>query len=263
MLVYLYKIYKGEYMKSVVIIIGILIIAVYVSPLYKSKLNLGNIFGIILGALLIICSVFFEQIKSFYAYPIGKILIILFSVLFIIFFTLFFVTMIKIIGAVKHKAKDETTVIVLGCRVKGSVPSKALVKRCLAAAEYMKENKKAVVILSGGQGDDEDISEAECIYNLMTSFGIENVRLFKEEKSTSTYENMLYSKQIIDTLELSKNVAVATSEYHLLRAKMYAEKIGLKASSLPAKSVPILRVPYFTREVFGIWAMKIKEALLK
>lgn len=263
MIVYLYKIYKGEYMKSVVIIIGILIIAVYVSPLYKSKINLGNIFGIILGTFVIIYSVFFEQIKKIYTYPAGKILIILFFGLFIIFLTLFFITLFKIINAIKCNAKDETTVIVLGCRVKGSVPSKALVKRCRAAAEYMKENQKAVAILSGGQGDDEDISEAECMYGLMTSCGIDKKRLIKEEKSTSTYENMLYSKQIIATLDLSENIAVATSEYHLLRAKMYAQKVGLNPYSLPAKSIPILRVAYFTREVFGIWAMKIKEALQK
>ena len=263
MLVYLYKIYKGEYVKSVVIIIGILIIAVYVSPLYKSKINLGNIFGITLGAFVIICSVFFEQIKKIYTYPTGKILIILFFGLFIIFLALFFITLFKIINAIKRNAKDETTVIVLGCRVKGSVPSKALVKRCRAAAEYMKENKKAVAILSGGQGDDEDISEAECMYRLITSYGIDKERLVKEEKSTSTYENMLYTKQIIDTLDISENIAVATSEYHLLRAKMYAQKVGLSPYSLPAKSIPILRVPYFTREVFGIWYLKIKEALQK
>ena len=88
-------------------------------------------------------------------------------------------------------------------------------------------------------------------------------KLIKEEKSTSTYENMLYSKQIIDTLNLSENIAVATSEYHMLRAKKYAQKTGLNPYSLPAKSIPILRVPYFTREVFGIWYMKIKEALQK
>ena len=263
MLVYLYKIYKGEYVKSVVIIIGILIIAVYVSPLYKSKINLGNIFGITLGAFVIICSVFFEQIKKIYTYPTGKILIILFFGLFIIFLALFFITLFKIINAIKCNAKEETTVIVLGCRVKGSVPSKALVKRCRAAAEYMKANKKAVAILSGGQGYDEDISEAECMFRLMTSYGIDRDRLIKEEKSTSTFENMLYSKQIIDTLDISENIAVATSEYHLLRAKMYAQKVGLNPYSLPAKSIPILRVPYFTREVFGIWAMKIKEALQK
>lgn len=263
MLVYLYKIYKGEYVKSVVIIIGILIIAVYVSPLYKSKINLGNIFGIILGTFVIICSVFFEQIKKIYTYPAGKILIILFFGLFIIFLTLFFITLFKIINAIKCNAKNEITVIVLGCRVKGSVPSKALVKRCRAAAEYMKANKKTVAILSGGQGDDEDISEAECMYGLMTSYGIDKERLIKEEKSTSTYENMLYSKQIIDTLDLSENIAVATSEYHMLRAKMYAQKVGLNLYSLPAKSIPILRVPYFTREVFGIWYLKIKETLQK
>lgn len=263
MLVYLYKIYKGEQMKTVAIIFGIIIIAIYISPLYKSKINLGNIFGIVLGIFVIICSVFFEQIKEFYTYPTGKILIILFSGLFIIFLTLFFITLYKIINAIKCNAKDEATVIVLGCRVKGSVPSKALAKRCRAAAEYMKANRKAVAILSGGQGDDEDISEAECMYGLMTSYGIEKERIIKEEKSTSTYENLLYSKQIIDTLDLSENIAVATSEYHILRAKTYAEKFGLNAASIPAKSIPVLRVPYFTREVFGIWALKIKEAFLK
>ena len=69
--------------------------------------------------------------------------------------------------------------------------------------------------------------------------------------------------QIINTLNLSENIAVATSEYHMLRAKKYAQKVGLNPYSLPAKSIPILRVPYFTREVFGIWYMKIKEALQK
>lgn len=263
MLVYLYKIYKGEYMKSVVIIIGILIIAVYVSPLYKSKINLGNIFGIILGAFVIIFSAFYDQIKKIFTYPTGRILIILFFGLLIIFLTLFFITLLKIINAIKCNAKDETTVIVLGCRVKGIVPSKALVKRCRAAAEYMETNKNAVAILSGGQGDDEDISEAECMFRLMNSYGIDRDRLIKEEKSTSTYENMLYSKQIIDTLNLSENIAVATSEYHMLRAKKYAQIVGLNPYSLPAKSIPILRVPYFTREVFGIWYMIIKEALQK
>lgn len=263
MLVYLYKIYKGEYMKSVVIIIGILIIAVYVSPLYKSKINLGNIFGIALGAFMIICSFFYEQIKKIYSYPTGRVLIIIFFGLFTIFLALFFITLYKIINAIKCNAKNETTVIVLGCRVKGRVPSKALVKRCHTAAEYMKTNKKAAAILSGGQGDDEDISEAECMFRSMTSYGINRDKLIKEEKSTSTYENMLYSKQIIDTLNLSENIAVATSEYHMLRAKMYAQKVSLNPYSLPAKSIPILRVPYFTREVFGIWYMKIREALQK
>lgn len=263
MIVYLYKIHKGDLMKTVIILFGVLIILVYISPLYKSKVNLGNIFGIALGSFIIICSLVFEEIKVFYKCPVGKALIIIFLILFIIFFTLFFTTLFKIISAIKNNAEKETTIIVLGCRVKGKVPSKALTKRCQLAAEYMKINEKSIAILSGGQGSDEEISEAECMYNLMTEYGINTDRLIKEDNSTSTYENMAFSKKIIDKQGLSKNIAVATSEYHILRAKEYANMFDLKASSLPAKSIPILRVPYFTREIFAIWALKIKKALLK
>ena len=263
MLKYLYNFHKGDCMKSALIIFAVLIIGIYISPLYKSKINIGNIFGILLGTVMLLLATFQNEIELFYKKQIGKIIIIIISTIAIVFFILFFTTLFRIIKASKYSAKNENTVIVLGCRVKGSVPSKALVKRCLAAKDYMTKNKNAVAILSGGQGDDEDISEAECMEQILTSNGIEKERLIKEEKSTSTYENMLFSKQIADELKLSKSVAVATSEYHMLRAKMYAQAAGFVPSSLPAKSIPILRVAYFTREVFGIWYMKMKEALQK
>lgn len=263
MLVCLYKIYKGDWMKTALAIIGILIFLIYISPLYKSKLNLGNIFGMIFGSALIVCSVFFEQICDLYNRTFGKVLIILFITAVIIFFILFFSTLFQIIKAIMCNAKNEQTVIVLGCRVKGETPSKALIKRCQAAEKYMKSNRNATAILSGGQGEDENISEAECMYHLLIKSGIDSKRLIKEEKSTSTYENFLYSNKIIIERDLSKNIAIATSEYHIFRAKLYANKLDLKASSLPAKSIPVLRVPYFTREIFAVWALKLKEHFAK
>lgn len=261
MLVYLYKIYKGARMKSVVICIGVIIIGIYISPLYKSKINIGNIFGIILGLLLIGSSIYFEQIKALYSLPSGKIFIIIICILFAVFTIVFAITMAKIILSAKQKPKPSDTIIVLGCRVKGRTPSKALIKRCSAAAEYMKANPKATVILSGGQGADEDISEAQCMKSLMLSFGISEQRLILENKSTSTEENLLFSKKIIDKKGYSKNVVIATSEYHIYRAKLFAKKLGLNVSGVPAKSIPVLRVAYFTREVFGIWWLKLKETL--
>lgn len=250
-------------MKFALVIFAVLIIGIYISPLYKSKINIGNIFGILLGIVLLLLAIFQNKIELFYKTQNGRIVINIISLIATVFFILFFITLFKIIKNSRSTAKSENTVIVLGCRVKGSVPSKALAKRCLVAKEYMSKNKNAVAILSGGQGADEDISEAECMKQILTSYGIENERLIKEEKSTSTYENMLFSKQITDELNLSKNIAIATSEYHMLRAKIYAQKVGFIPSSLPAKSIPILRVAYFTREVFGIWYMKMKEALQK
>lgn len=244
-------------MKAVVIGIGVVIIAIYFSPLVKSKINIGNIFGIILGVSIIAVSLFFDKIVYLFSFTLGKIIIFFASVIISIFFIAFFITLIKIISNSRLSATNEDIVIILGCRVKGTVPTKALYSRCLSASKYLKTNPNAKAILSGGQGKDEQISEAECMYRILTSLGIDESRLIREEKSTSTYENLLYSKEFTDT----NRIAIATSEYHIYRAKLIAKELGLLASAIPAKSIPVLRVSYFTREVFGVWYLKIRKAL--
>ena len=244
-------------MKAVVIGIGAAIIAIYFSPLLKSKVNIGNIFGISVGAFIITVSVFFEKIVYLFSFTLGKIIICFAATVISIFFITFFITLIKIISNARLSATDEDIVIILGCRVKGKKPSKALYSRCLSASKFLKANKNAKAILSGGQGKDEQISEAECMYGIMTAFGTDESRLIKEEKSTSTYENLLFSKEFTDT----NRIAIATSEYHIYRAKLIAKELGFSASAIPAKSIPVLRVSYFTREVFGVWYLKIKKAL--
>ena len=244
-------------MKAVVIGIGVGIIAIYFSPLVKSKINIGNIFGISLGVSIIAVSLFFDKIVYLFSFTLGKIIICFASVIISIFLISFFITLIKIISNSRFSATDEDIVIILGCRVKGTVPTKALYSRCLSASKYLKTNPNARAILSGGQGKDEQISEAECMYRILTSLGIDESRLIKEEKSTSTYENLLYSKDLTQ----EKRIAIATSEYHIYRAKLIAKELGLLASSIPAKSIPVLRVSYFTREVFGVWYLKIRKAL--
>lgn len=244
-------------MKAVVIGIGVAIIAIYFSPLFKSKVNIGNIFGISVGAFIITVSVFFEKIVYLFSFTLGKIIICFAATVISIFFIAFFITLIKIISNSKLSATDEDIVIILGCRVKGKKPSKALYSRCLSASKFLKANPNAKAILSGGQGKDEQISEAECMYGILASLGIDESRLIKEEKSTSTYENLLFSKEFTDT----NRIAIATSEYHIYRAKLVAKELGFSASAIPAKSIPVLRVSYFTREVFGVWYLKIKNAL--
>ncbi|MGN0515397.1 YdcF family protein [Eubacterium sp.] len=244
-------------MKAVVIGIGVVIIAIYFSPLFKSKVNIGNIFGISLGASIIAVSVFFEKIVYLFSFTLGKIIICFALVIISIFFIAFLITLIKIISNSRLSATDESVIIVLGCRVKGKTPTKALYSRCLSASKFLKANPSAKAILSGGQGKDEHISEAECMYRIMTFLGTDESRLIKEEKSTSTYENLLFSKEFTDT----NRIAIATSEYHIYRAKLIANELGFSASGIPAKSIPVLRVSYFTREVFGIWYLKIKKAL--
>jgi uncharacterized SAM-binding protein YcdF (DUF218 family) len=124
--------------------------------------------------------------------------------------------------------------IVLGARVKGTVPSLALQFRIDHAAEYLKENKNTIAIASGGKGPGEDISEAESIKRELIAHGIEESRILLEDQSTDTYENIGYSMKLIPPK--AKIGLVVTNDFHIYRAKMIAANEGLELSGLPAKT---------------------------
>lgn len=246
-------------MKIILILIGILIFLLYALPLIKAKINIGNIFGMMTGILMLLLGIFLKNIKVLCEIKVYKILFIVFGTAAIVFYAAFFVTLLKIIICEKSAKPKGETVIVLGCRVKGTVPTRALMSRCTAAYDYLSENKNAVAILSGGQGADEDISEAECMRRILTDKGIDKSRLFIEDKSTSTEENLKYSSEVIDKNNLSNTIVICTSEYHIYRSLKIAEKTGINATGLTAHSMRVLRVPAFTREVFGVWYLRLKN----
>lgn len=140
--------------------------------------------------------------------------------------------------------------IVLGAAVHGDRPSLSMRERCGAAAEYLSSNPDCVAIVSGGQGNDENISEAEAMRVLLIDSGIEDSRIIVEDKSTSTYENLLNSSEFIEDDAV---IAVCTSEYHLYRAKLIGRGLGLELIGVPARTGYLsVRTNYFIREAFGV-----------
>lgn len=246
-------------MKIILILFGILIFLLYSLPLIRAKINIGNIFGMMTGILLLLSGIFCENIKTLCETKSYRIIFFALGISAIIFYTAFFITLLKIIICEKCAKPKGKTVTVLGCRVKGTVPTRALMSRCKAAYDYLIKNKNSVAVLSGGKGPDEDISEAECMYRILTEKGIEKNRLYIENASTSTEENLKFSSVVIDKNNLSKEIIICTSEYHIFRALMIAKKAGINATGLPAHSMRILRIPAFTREVFGVWYLTLKN----
>ena len=114
--------------------------------------------------------------------------------------------------------------IVLGARVNGREPSVSLRTRVEAAVEYLNENPETLVIASGGQGEDEEIAEADCIIELLREAGIDEARILREGKSTSTAENIRFSYALME--EESATVGIVTNGYHMFRAKLIAESNG-------------------------------------
>ncbi len=148
--------------------------------------------------------------------------------------------------------------IVLGARVKGTTPSLALEERIASAADYLKKNKDTFVIASGGQGAGEDISEAESIKQELMKRGIDKSRIKLEDRSTSTYENIKFSKALLPSS--AKSGLIVTNNFHLYRALLIAEDYGLTISGIPAKT-PLIAIPKsFSREYLAItkyYLMKI------
>ena len=142
--------------------------------------------------------------------------------------------------------------IVLGCGVNGDRPSLMLTERLDAAYDYLNTHEEVVCILSGGQGKGENISEAECMYRYLTEKGIARDRLYKEDRSTSTRENLLYSKKIIEEKNLDPQVIIVTNEFHEYRASVIAEHTGIKPSAVCGKTAWWLLPTYYLRELYGI-----------
>ena len=119
------------------------------------------------------------------------------------------------------------TAVVLGAQVKGTNPSVILYGRIQAAERYLQENPEAKAVLTGGKGSDEQISEADCMYNVMVAEDIDPQRLIKEDKATDTKENFAFSMQLIGQNGLNPDIAVVTDGFHQFRAKLIAQKQGV------------------------------------
>jgi len=139
--------------------------------------------------------------------------------------------------------------IILGTRLSGDQPSSLLFERIKTAAAYLKENPNTIAIASGGQGQDEIVSEASVIKESLMQLGIDEQRIITESNSTRTLENFQYSMDYIDK---DSRVVVVTNRFHLYRAESIAEDLGLNVTGLPAATPSEFRIKYYSREYLAI-----------
>ncbi len=186
------------------------------------------------------------------------------------------------LGAASSDVANLDYVIVLGAKVKEEGISNSLKERLDKAIEYSQDNPATVLILSGGQGPDEPRSEAHVMYDYLVYNGVPQEQLVLENVSTSTVENIAYSKALIDHLEEKKEaqivkgpgiaapgpyiqvedkplqIGVLTSNFHVYRAKQIAKKWGIQdAHGISARSDWILFPHLCVRECAAILKDKL------
>lgn len=155
-------------------------------------------------------------------------------------------------AAANRAAPAESTVIVLGCQVRGTELSLTLQRRVDAAADYLRAHPQARCVASGGQSDDEEISEAECIRAALIAAGIDPARIEPEDQSTSTEENLRFSAERIRAAGLSTNVVIASDNFHQLRAALWARHCGLTPYAAGCRTAWFLAPGYWAREIAGV-----------
>lgn len=161
-----------------------------------------------------------------------------------------------LLGVKSQPAVSCDYLIVLGAGVEGDTPSAILQDRIDAAYTYLTEHPGTVCIATGGKGDDENIAEAQCIFNHLTAMGIAPERIWMEDQATSTVENFQYSIQLLKekTGGIPESVGVLSNEFHLFRASLMAKKQGLKPIFVAAPTSNVgVRIGYTIREIFALW----------
>ena len=135
----------------------------------------------------------------------------------------------------------------------GDQPSRTLRERLDAALEFLQRAPDAIVIVSGGQGTDECLTEAEVMYSYLKKNGADISRVFIENRAADTRENLKFSEEIAKEQGVdSLHPVIITSEFHLCRAKYIARTLGMEPCGLVSATKPgILMVNYLLREVFA------------
>lgn len=202
---------------------------------------LGIIFGV-LG--------FFTLSKYFFSVPkfirkIGISFMIICSIFFLIGETL-------ILSCFNDSAKEDLDyVIVLGAWLKPTGPSLILKMRLDTAYQYLIEHEDTIVIVSGGQGKNELVSEAQGMAEYLIEKGINPKRIIKEDSSTNTKENIKNSSYYFD--KDKDKIGIVTNNFHVFRAKGIAKKEGIKnISGIAAPSYNLLLPNNMLREFLGI-----------
>ncbi|MFC5448241.1 YdcF family protein [Paenibacillus aestuarii] len=154
--------------------------------------------------------------------------------------------------------------IVLGASLRNDIPSPGLQERLDLALQLYKQGKFKTLIVSGGlDHNGSKLTEAEGMRNYLMQNGVPQQQILLEPRATSTYENLLFSKQIMDKRGLVSSIIV-THQFHSSRSLDIAKTVGLQAPLVSSTASEVLFMPYHeARETLAYMKWEWTKLLLK
>ena len=236
--------------------------------------------GFFMLLLFILSKVYYDTSERFFSTKLFSVLKFLYVAAII---GVIVITTVILMSKGDGKFQKTDYLIVLGAKVDNDRLSWSLVYRLDKAIEYIKKYPDTTVILSGGKGDDEPVSEALAMEEYIREYGAigESIKIIREDRSTNTYENLMYTAEIIRDLEdeaaaangvrredkTDENnendadnsdsvgkikVSIVTSDYHMLRTRMLAGRVGLEAAPVAADTPVVMYPSLMLREILAV-----------
>lgn len=236
-------------------ILGAFLLVFSILPMSFNRLNVGMLVGILLGLSLLILAFLWDTLGRLLRKILKsklRIPVITFGLICGMGLALFAASVGLVVSGIYCREESSDTVIVLGCLVDGDKPSPLLRYRIESAADYLKRYPDSLCIVSGGKGNGENITESSCMKEELIKLGIDEQRIYEEDKSTNTKENIAFSAKIIEEKGLGRKTAIVTNDFHVFRGRMLARQAGLDACGIAAKCGISSRVCYVLRESCGL-----------
>lgn len=240
-------------LRAAVMIIAAAAFLWFLLPIVVGVLNVGNAMGLCVCAVVFLTACFGGRLTErggifrmiYYA-------IVLLLGLGVIWAGILSGLMVWGLSNTVRADEENIPVIVLGCQVKGDVPSTELQRRINTAAEYLHAHPDAVCIASGGQGAGENRSEAAVIAEGLQKQGISADRILLEDTSVNTRENLQNSARLLKEHNLGSKAAIVTDEYHQYRAGFLARRIGLTPRAVNVDTLVYIFPACYMRELLAI-----------
>lgn len=160
---------------------------------------------------------------------------------------------LAVYGSIDTATGDEDAVIVLGAAVHGSEPSNTLVGRLDAALAYHQRNPSALIVVSGGQGFQEDLPEGVAMRDYLVAHGVPDAEVLVEDRASSTVENFAFSKALLDArLAPGYRVVFVTDDFHVFRAGRIAAAAGLDATHVASSTSAYFWASNYLRETVAV-----------
>jgi len=234
---------KRKYLFSIMIVIGAL-------SIIEWKISFSSLF--LIGFMISIYAIF-PMKKLCSESKISKNIYNIYKVIIIILVSSFILVEGMIVLNISESKNNEKidnidTMIVLGAKVNGSKISENLKLRLDKAIDYYNKNNDIKIIISGGKTKNTDITESLAMKNYLVSKGVNSSNIIEENKATNTFENIMYSKKILDDMNNKGKVLIVTSDFHLFRGRIIASILGIDNEGICSITPMSTRLYYMIRE---------------